>query len=178
MISVELQQIFQHLEWADATIFAAVLATPAAEKDTRIRNLLVHSCETQWAYLQLWRREPVIIPERESLPDLSSAYRWARDYHAQRQRFVADLDEAHLERLVDFPWAEQLSAHFGKVHPTTVRQSMLQIGLHSAYHRGQVATRLRELGGEPPLVDFVAWVWRGQPAASWPEIQESMVVDH
>jgi len=27
-------------------------------------------------------------------------------------------------------------------------------------------------------VDFVAWVWRGQPAASWPEIQESMVVDH
>ena len=32
---------------------------------------------------------------------------------------------------------------------------------------GQVMTRLRELGGAPPLVDYVIWVWSGSPVADW-----------
>ena len=28
-------------------------------------------------------------------------------------------------------------------------------------------TRLRELGGAPPLGDYVIWVWWGSPAAAW-----------
>jgi hypothetical protein len=32
---------------------------------------------------------------------------------------------------------------------------------------GQVNVRLRELGCEPPLVDFIAWIWLGQPSADW-----------
>jgi uncharacterized damage-inducible protein DinB len=39
--------------------------------------------------------------------------------------------------------------------------------MHSAYHRGQVASQLRELGGEPPLTDFVAWIWLDRPPADW-----------
>ena len=26
---------------------------------------------------------------------------------------------------------------------------------------------LRELGGEPPLTDFVAWIWLDRPPADW-----------
>lgn len=37
----------------------------------------------------------------------------------------------------------------------------------ATYHRGQVNTWLRELGLEPPLVDFIAWVWFGKPAPDW-----------
>ena len=44
---------------------------------------------------------------------------------------------------------------------------MLQIPLHSLYHRGQVNARLREVGGEPPTVDYIAWMWLGRPAAEW-----------
>jgi uncharacterized damage-inducible protein DinB len=39
--------------------------------------------------------------------------------------------------------------------------------MHSGYHRGQVARRLREHGAEPPLGDFIAWVWMGRPEADW-----------
>ena len=42
---------------------------------------------------------------------------------------------------------------------------MLQVALHSMYHRGQINARLRDFGGNPPLVDFIAWVWLGRPAA-------------
>jgi uncharacterized damage-inducible protein DinB len=169
-ISVELQETLEHLEWADAESLGAVLALPAASHDERIRSLLIHIHEVQWAYLHLWRGDPVVIPERGTFTDLGSVSRWARDYHSQRRQFVSGIASADLDGYIVFPWAERLSARFGKVCPATLRQSIVQIGLHSAYHRGQVATRLRELGAEPPLVDFVAWVWRGQPAAAWPEI--------
>jgi len=41
------------------------------------------------------------------------------------------------------------------------------VASHSTYHRGQIATRIREIGGEPPLVDFLYWVWSGKPAPQW-----------
>jgi uncharacterized damage-inducible protein DinB len=44
---------------------------------------------------------------------------------------------------------------------------MLQVASHSTYHRGQINTRFRELGGEPAIVDLIAWVWLGKPKASW-----------
>lgn len=170
-LSVELQESLDHLEWADAEILGVALAVPAASHDERIRTLLIHIHEVQWAYLQLWRDEPVVIPERESFAGLESVSAWARDYHTRRRHFVSGLVTADLDRHIVFPWAKQLSARFGKVYPTSLRQSMLQVTLHSAYHRGQVATRLREVGAEPPLVDFVAWVWRGQPSANWPAVR-------
>ena len=37
--------------------------------------------------------------------------------------------------------------------------------MHSHYHRGQNATRLRELGGEPPMTDLIVWYWKGRPVA-------------
>jgi uncharacterized damage-inducible protein DinB len=168
MSSTETRQLLAHLEWADAVTWAAVLGSEATAADARIRELLIHGHETQWAYLQLWRQEPLNIPAAESFADLRDVMRWARRYHDERARFAAGLDEVALERAIVFPWAEQLAGRFGQVHPTSLRQSILQVALHSAYHRGQVNTRLRELGARPPLVDFVAWVWMGQPAAEWP----------
>jgi uncharacterized damage-inducible protein DinB len=48
-----------------------------------------------------------------------------------------------------------------------VAECLLQLALHSAHHRGQVAAWLREAGGEPPLTDFIAWVWMRRPAPTW-----------
>jgi uncharacterized damage-inducible protein DinB len=117
---------------------------------------------------QLWRQEPLSIPSPESFGSLVQVDCWGRLYHQERAAFAAGLDGTALEREIEFPWAEQLTARFGRVHPTSLRQSIIQIAMHSAYHRGQVNTRVRELGGPPPLVDFVAWIWLGQPPAEWP----------
>jgi hypothetical protein len=34
-------------------------------------------------------------------------------------------------------------------------------------HRITVDRSTPELGATPPLVDFIAWVWAGKPAAKW-----------
>ena len=169
MITTELSQLLEHMEWADATLWCSVAAASAGD-DPRIRDLLIHVHTVQWAYLQLWRGETISIPSPETLPDAAAARRWARVYHAQCREYVATVDEGTLDRTIEFPWAEHLVKTFGEVHPTTLRQAMIQVAMHSAHHRGQICTRLREVGGEPPLVDFVAWVWMGMPAAAWPEI--------
>ena len=53
---------------------------------------------------------------------------------------------------------------------TTIGDTALQVALHGTYHRGQINARLREIGGEPPLVDYIAWIWLGRPAAAWPSV--------
>lgn len=49
----------------------------------------------------------------------------------------------------------------------SMRQALTQAAMHGHYHRGQNATRLRELGGVPPNIDFIAWLHKGQPMACW-----------
>ena len=66
-------------------------------------------------------------------------------------------------------WASLVKRALGRAPDvTSVGDTVLQVALHSMYHRGQINARLREAGGEPPLVDYIAWVWLGRPAASWP----------
>ena len=49
----------------------------------------------------------------------------------------------------------------------TVAEALTQAAMHSQWHRGQNAVRLRELGVEPPPVDLIVWYWKGRPAAAW-----------
>jgi uncharacterized damage-inducible protein DinB len=46
-----------------------------------------------------------------------------------------------------------------------------ELVLHTSYRRGQVATRLRERGAEPPLTDFIAWIWMGRPVPDWRDVE-------
>jgi uncharacterized damage-inducible protein DinB len=49
----------------------------------------------------------------------------------------------------------------------TSGEGLLQAILHSQYHRGQNARRLRELGGEPPTTDLIVWIAAGRPPPDW-----------
>jgi uncharacterized damage-inducible protein DinB len=39
--------------------------------------------------------------------------------------------------------------------------------MHSAHHRAQIATILRQLGGEPKVSDFIVWISKGRPSPCW-----------
>jgi uncharacterized damage-inducible protein DinB len=69
-------------------------------------------------------------------------------------------------QLKPLPWSSMVEKRLGRPPGiTTIGETALQVALHSTYHRGQVNARLRELGGEPPLVDYIAWLWQGKPSA-------------
>jgi uncharacterized damage-inducible protein DinB len=155
------------MEWADAVVWTTLLGQREAHSDTQIRECTYHIHQVQWAYLQIWRDEPLNIPDLVEFEDILAIYEWCQSYYAQAADFLGTLASAALERPVDFPWAEELVKQWGHAHPATLAESLLQITSHSTYHRGQVNRRLRELGTEPPSTDFVVWIWMGRPAPEW-----------
>ena len=76
-----------------------------------------------------------------------------------RERLL-QTDQARMDEMIEVPW-------FKPPARLSVRQALTQAAMHSLYHRGQNATRLRELGGVPPTTDFIVWLKDGQPAARW-----------
>jgi len=154
-----------HAEWADALVWKSVLG--GAEADGEVRAKLHHLHLVQWAYLHVWRGEPIRPRDLDSLPTTSAVREWAREYYEELSPYLASLAEADTAREVRFPWADELVRRFGQAHPATWAESAAQVAMHSSYHRGQVARRLRELDLESPLTDYIAWIWMGRPLADW-----------
>lgn len=158
------RELYDHMNWADAAVWRAVLDAPAAAPDKRVRDLLFHLHMVQRSFLSVWRQQRFEY-QKEWLGTLPELAAWARQYHDEVAMHVAGIDEKALERPMVMPWAVRFRQ---SAHPTTLQETLLQVPMHSTYHRGQVNARLREIGGEPPLVDYIAWIWLGRPAAGWP----------
>jgi uncharacterized damage-inducible protein DinB len=154
-----------HTEWADALVWQSVLTLP--QEDPELQAKLHHLHTAQWAYLHIWRGEAVKQREPGTFATPLALRDWAREYYLELPAYLADLRQLDLAREVRFPWANRLVRRFGQARPATLAESVLQVALHSGHHRGQVARRLRELGIEAPLIDFIAWVWMDRPTADW-----------
>ena len=163
-----IQDLFRHMEWADALEWSTVLAHPALLEDAFIRERLHHIHMVQRAFLWIWRGQDPPLDRGESLRGVDLA-RWGRAYHPEAALFLRALGESRLEEQVRFPWAARIAERLGAQATTPLLgQTLLQVVGHSTSHRGQVSARIRELGVEPPMTDFIAWAIAGKPQPAWP----------
>lgn len=165
------KKLLAHAEWADSLIWKESLVLAA--ENVELQEKLHHIHMVQWAYLNIWRGDEFVLRELSSFAGAEAVYAWARDYYSELGLYLSSVDERELSRELVFPWADRLVERFGVAGPVTWAESVLQIALHTSHHRGQVATRLRELGGESPLVDFVAWIWMKKPSTDWGDRESS-----
>ena len=162
----DLNDLFRHMEWADASVWRAVLASDA-RADTKLRELFYHVHMVQRAFLRVWQGETRFTPFA-TFEDVESLIAWGRAYYPELFAQSKTWTEDYLLSTLNVPWASRLTTPLGReAADTTLGQTAQQVALHSLYHRGQVNARLRELGGEPPLVDYIAWLWLGRPGADW-----------
>ena len=159
--------LLSHAEWADALVWKAALSS--GQEDDELRAKLHHLHLVQWAYLHIWRAEQVRPRELSTFPTLAGIRGGAREYYRELPSYLGALSDPDLGSEVRIPWADRLVQRFGRARPTTLAESVLQVALHSSYHRGQVVRRLRELAVEAPLSDFLAWIWLDRPEADWGE---------
>jgi uncharacterized damage-inducible protein DinB len=160
-----IQDLFGHQEWADAEMWKAVENCPGALDQGDISKRFRHFHSTQCGYLLLLRGEKVdmrsfISRYGDSIP-IQTVKQNAIETHLELANFLAELPESKLEEKLFIPWFKD---------PTfivTTAQALVQVAMHSQYHRGQNATKLREAGGTPPTLDFVLWIWKGRPKAEW-----------
>ena len=164
-----LRELFRHMEWADALVWKAVLACPEAMEDSNLRERLYHIHMVQAAFMKVWKNEPLGRVEPKDFPDAASLLSWARENYAKLNEYLGGIAGMDSERPIVVPWIAMFEKRMGrKADAPTFYETLLQVVMHSTYHRGQVNTRLRELGGEPPLTDFIAWIWNGKPEPAWP----------
>lgn len=165
-----LSDLLRHSEWADAAMWRCVLGSDKLVADGKVRFWLHHVHVVQHAFPSVWRGEALDLPELTDFDDDTAALvRWGRDGHEEIRRFLASAPPGRLDELLELPWAERLTRQFGRTpEPITLGESAHQVALHSLHHRAQIAARVRELGGEPPLADFIAWLWLGRPEPEWP----------
>lgn len=69
-------------------------------------------------------------------------------------RWLAEADEERLEQMVTYGTTEKAT------YSSRVEDILTQLLTHGAYHRGQIATRLRSIGVDPPKTDFIFWCRR------------------
>lgn len=151
-----LVDLYRHQAWADDLHLNAVAAHAPSAADEVIRTRMAHIYAVQLFFR--WMVEGkggTFTPlDPASVTDLEKLAEHVRQYHAEMVPFVESLEDARLAETVENPFAPP--------GPTmTVAQALVQCAMHSHYHRGQNATRIRELGGEPTLTDFIAWIWFG-----------------
>ena len=153
------------MQWADEEVWRAVLTCDGACVDATIQGLLLHLHVVQRAFLAAWKGRALTFPDPSEFQSIAELHAWTATYYAEARAFLDAVDEDALARRVVMPWASELARELGRQPDApTMGETMVQVTSHSTYHRGQVNSRLRAVGGQPPLVDYIAWIWYGRPS--------------
>jgi uncharacterized damage-inducible protein DinB len=159
-----LQDLFGHQAWAEAEHWRAIEAFAPALNDSALRKRLHHIHLAQRAlreFLATVSNEPFEMVRLEDFPGMHALKEYAKETGKRAIHVLAGITPAKLEEHVAIPWLKNPSLKI------TVAQALTQAVMHSHYHRAQNATRLRELGGEPPTTDYILWLLNGKPEARW-----------
>jgi len=168
MTKSHFMDLYLHQEWADARIWKAVLASEKGRSDEYVLNTLMHIHETQQSFLNVWLDRPFERWKREEIGSVDDVCEWARQFYSSQTAFLESISDAELSRITVVPWAKYFARSLGHdPGETTLAETLHQVVSHSMHHRGQVARRLRELEGAPPLTDYIVWLWSGRPLPEW-----------
>jgi uncharacterized damage-inducible protein DinB len=158
-----LRDLLDHQSWADSEIWKAIGANESARSDRAIHDRLHHTHQVQRAFA--WacgdRSERPAITKPEEFASFDALRDYARQSHDVVRRFLDALPESRLTEVIHVPWFPDPPLQL------SVTEALTQMAMHSQHHRGQNATRLRELGTVPPTTDLIVWYWKKRPAAEW-----------
>ncbi len=168
MVDIEtIRDLFNHMQWADTMVWASILKDTRSSEDAKLRDALSHIHNVQYAFLLIWQGRS-LDGQFPQFSESSQVKHWAQKNYEEIDSYLKTVKEGALQELITLPWSAMIEQRIGRAPAiTTLGETALQVATHSAYHRGQANTRLRDLNVEPPLVDYIAWVWIGRPMANW-----------
>jgi uncharacterized damage-inducible protein DinB len=167
MNPAEIFELYEYNAWADRRALAAASALsqeqfsqPICSSFPSVRDTLGHIYGVEWLWLERFQgRSPSAIPDAKEYEDISSLKaRWA-EFEPVLLNFVRRLTQEDLDRVMEYK-----TIKFG-VYRNPLWQSMLHLVNHGTYHRGQITTMMRQLGGQPILTDLMHF-YRERAAAA------------
>jgi uncharacterized damage-inducible protein DinB len=158
-----LRDLLDHQLWADVEQWTALAAHPPARDDRVIRERLHHLHLVQRAFVWITgdRTATFGFSKPEEFGSFDALQRFAQESHEQIVGRRDTMSDERLNETITVPWFDEPPLSL------TVTEALTQMAMHSQWHRGQNAARLRELGGVPPPTDLIAWYWKQRPQAAW-----------
>jgi len=146
-----MRQLFEHQAWADGELLRAVAAHATASSDGKLTATLHHIVIVQRVFTAMLTGAAFDVgKETQSVHDVAVLQELYEASHRGLLSLLNGLTVEAFGRPVENPWAPDLKG--------TVAEILMQVILHSQNHRGQCLTRLRELTGEAPTLDFIIWL--------------------
>jgi uncharacterized damage-inducible protein DinB len=117
-----------------------------------VRDTLAHIVSAEWIWLARWRGDsPTGAPESWNLATRAGIRaEWER-IERDREAFLVGLDDGALSGSVAY------RSMRGEPFAQPLGQLLRHVINHSTYHRGQVASQLRQLGVAVPATDLVLY---------------------
>jgi uncharacterized damage-inducible protein DinB len=159
----EIRQLFAYNRWANRQMLD-VAASFSAEELTRelggsfasLHATLAHMAGAEWVWLKRWQgTSPEAMPvgwENSTLGELRAV--WA-DIEDGQAAFLELLTDGRLKATIRYRTLT------GAEYQGPLWQLLRHVVNHATYHRGQVATLTRQLGGVPPSTDLVRFYREG-----------------
>jgi len=149
-----LKDLARHQAWADAEHWKALHGNAALLEDQEIRKRLNHIA---WAYEMLATLARGETPDMARMKDRESIEEIETAMGKAVEGLTGALASVDLEKKIALPRGPKgpFEAPAGVL--------LLQALMHGQHHRGQNASRMRELGVTPPMTDFIVWYALGRP---------------
>ncbi len=164
----KIKSLFQYNTWASRRTLDACAALSAGEftRDLHssfasVRDTLVHLMLVEWLWLERWHgRSHSTYPSEKEFPDLAGVRARGREIEENLQQFVSALTQDGLNHRVEYKTTK------GIPHSNAMWEMMLHLVNHQTYHRGQLATLLRQMGHKPNAEDMAVFFgeYIAQPA--------------
>jgi uncharacterized damage-inducible protein DinB len=151
--------LFEYNAWANRRTLesCAALAPGQFLQDMKssfssIRDTLAHIYAAQFIWLERWnRRTPSALPTPADFPDQQAIGGRLAEMDRSLIAFVSNLDGDTLLKTIDFRLLN------GTPMSSVLAPMLQHVANHSTYHRGQIATMLRQLGTKALSTDLIAY---------------------
>ncbi|MBN8547358.1 MAG: DinB family protein [Ignavibacteria bacterium] len=144
--------LMKHMVWADAIHWKMMEGKPESFDDKEISERLFHIHFVQFAFLKILTGQPL---ERKRSTDftLEELKKLGENTGKELLSFVSNLTDEQMNNVVRIPWFKDAGDGF------SFFEAINQVAMHSHYHRGQNASRFRQLGGTPEMTDYIYWLF-------------------
>jgi uncharacterized damage-inducible protein DinB len=152
-----LNELFDYNYWARdrqlqtcAGLTEEQFLRPLGNSFPSVRDTLTHLLAVEWLWLERWRgKSPRTLIAPAEFPTLAPlSERW-QTVEREMREYVATLTEEALDRPMS------IVSTRGQAWTYSLYRMIQHLLHHQSYHRGQVTALFRQLGVEPPKVDFL-----------------------
>jgi uncharacterized damage-inducible protein DinB len=168
MNPAEMLTLYEYNAWANRRALQAASALPKEQfvkplgsSFSSVKDTLAHIYGAEWIWLERFEgRSPSSFPDMTEFDEIEKLKtRWL-EFEPRLLNFARGLTQDALDRVMEYK-----TMKFG-VYRNPLWQSMQHVVNHGTYHRGQVTTMLRQLGGQPILTDLMHYYRERATAAN------------